>query len=259
VVGGATSVLTGAVRTRARAFALAGLLIALVAYGAVAADLGELPDRASLAVVALLVLPASFAAVWLALPLAQISPSSLLLAGVALAALSWGGFELIGADSAANAAKLACFALVGFWFVSLFEELWWVALVAVLVPWADVWSVAFGPTRYVLDEKPGLFEQLSVAFALPSGGGSFNLGPPDVIFFALFLTAALRFRLRVGWTWISMTGFLALTLVVVWEWETAGLPALPAVCLGFLVPNADLLWHHVREKWRARQEGSEAA
>jgi hypothetical protein len=258
VVGGATSVLSGAALTRARVFALAGLLIALVAYGAVAADLGELPNRVDVVLVALLVLPASLAAIWLALPLAQVSPSWLLLAGVALAALSWGGFELIGADSAANVSKLACFALIGLWFVSLFEELWWVALVAVLVPWADVWSVAFGPTRYVLDEKPGLFEQLSVAFALPGGGGTFNLGPPDVIFFALFLAAALRFRLRVGWTWISMTGFLALTLIVVWEWETAGLPALPAVCLGFLVPNADLLWQNVREKLRPRQQGSEA-
>ena len=45
-----------------------------------------------------------------------------------------------------------------------------------------------------------------------------------------------------------MTGFLAGTLVLVWSFkDIAGLPALPAVCLGFLLPNADLLWRNVRE------------
>jgi hypothetical protein len=77
-----------------------------------------------------------------------------------------------------------------------------------------------------------------------------NLGPPDVIFFALFLATAARFGLRVGWTWIGMTGMLALTLVLVWEWDVIGLPALPAICLGFLIPNADILWRDVRERRR---------
>jgi hypothetical protein len=161
--------------------------------------------------------------------------------------------DLVGADAAANVAKFAAFALAGLWFVALFEELWWVALVAVIVPWMDVWSVAFGPTRYVVEEKPGFFDQISVAFALPDGG-SVNLGPPDVIFFALFLATAARFGLRVGWTWIGMAGLLAATLVLVWEWDVIGLPALPAVCLGFLLPNADLLWRHVRDEWRARRD-----
>ena len=62
---------------------------------------------------------------------------------------------LLGLDSAANVAKLGCYALVGFCFLTLFEELWWLALVAVLVPWVDVWSVAAGPTEYVVEEKPG--------------------------------------------------------------------------------------------------------
>ena len=66
-----------------------------------------------------------------------------------------------------------------------------------------------------------------------------SLGPPDVIFFALFLAAADRFRLRVAATWIGMSACLAGTLVLVWSWDgVAGLPALPAICLGFLLPNA---------------------
>jgi hypothetical protein len=44
-----------------------------------------------------------------------------------------------------------------------------------------------------------------------------------------------------------MTALLSATLVLVWAWDgVAGLPALPAVCLGFLLPNADLLWRSVR-------------
>jgi hypothetical protein len=251
-VGGAAAVLT-----RAQAFALSGLLAALAVYGAVAEELPELAARADLAVVALLVLPAFMSVVWLALPLAEIRRPHLLVAAAGLAALGWVLLDLTGADSAANIFKFGSFVLAGLWFVALFEELWWVTLVAVLVPWMDVWSVAFGPTRYVVEEQPGFFEQISVAFAVPDGG-SVNLGPPDVIFFALFLATAARFHLRLGWTWLGMTGLLALTLVLVWEWDVFGLPALPAVCLGFLVPNADVLWRNIRGAWRRHRDAQPA-
>jgi hypothetical protein len=67
------------------------------------------------------------------------------------------------------------------------------------------------------------------------------------VFFSLFLAAADRFGLRVAATWLGMCTCLAATLVLVWAWDgIAGLPALPAICLGFLVPNADLLWRDVR-------------
>jgi hypothetical protein len=248
-VGGATAVLIG----RGRAVALAGLLVALVVYGAVADRLPDLPARVDLAVVALLVMPAFMAAIWLALPIVHTPRPHLLIVVAGVAALACVGLDLAGAEAAANVAKFAAFSLAGLWFVALFEELWWVALVAVIVPWMDVWSVAFGPTRYVVEEQPGFFERISVAFPLPDGG-SVNLGPPDVIFFALFLATAARFQLRRGWTWFGMTGMLALTLVLVWEWDVIGLPALPAVCLGFLLPNVDLLWRNVRDEWRSRHD-----
>jgi len=235
--------------TRRRALALAALGAALVTYGAVAAHLWGLPSGLDVAVHSLLVIPAFAAAIWLALPLAR-APSMRLFVSAAAAALAALGLTLIGVGSAANVAKLACFALLGYWFLSLFEELWWVALVAVLVPWVDVWSVAAGPTRYVVEEQPGFFQRVSVAFPNPGETATVNIGPPDVIFFALFLAAADRFRLRVAWTWLAMTGFLAATLALVWTWDVSGLPALPAVCLGFLIPNADLLWQNVRDARR---------
>ncbi len=234
-----------------RATALAALLAALVVYCAAAERLPTLPDVLDVAFMAAVVLPAFTAAIWLALPLARTRELTLL----GVAAVSAGvvvALTAVGADSGANIAKLTTYALLGFAFVLLFEELWWIALVAVVVPWVDIWSVAAGPTEYVIERQPGFFEQIAVA--LPSLGNApvLNVGPPDILFFALFLAAADRFGLRPSWTWVGMTALLAATLVLVWAWEDVpGLPALPAICLGFLLPNADLLVRDVR-KGRAR-------
>ena len=83
---------------------------------------------------------------------------------------------------------------------------------------------------------------------MPGGVPTANIGPPDVLFFALFLARADRFGLRVGWTWVAMTGLpRRRRSSLVWAWDDVpGLPALPAICIGFLLPNADLLLRNVR-------------
>jgi hypothetical protein len=250
-VGGAASLL----RSR-RGIALAGLLALLVAYSAGAKHLPELAsEHLDVVFYALVVLPAFAAAIWLALPLAGAGTKALAALAGATGALAI-VLALLGVDSATNVAKLACYALAGFAFLSLFEELWWITLVAALVPWVDVWSVAAGPTEYVVEERPGLFENVAIAFPSPGEAVIVNIGPPDIVFFALFLAAAARFDLRVAATWIGMTACLAVTLALVWWWDdVAGLPALPAVCLGFLLPNGDLLWQDLR---RLRSRSSEA-
>ena len=147
-----------------------------------------------------------------------------------------------------NVAKLLALTAAGFWFLQLFEALSWVVLVAVVIPWVDAVSVWRGPTDYVVSEQPSLFDRVSFAFALPGENGSANIGPPDILFFALFLATADRFGLRVGWTWLGMVGLLGLTLVLTAATDGDGLPALPAISLGFLLPNVDLLW----KAWRQR-------
>ena len=249
-MGGAATVLSVG-RGRGRALALAALVAGLVVFGAVAASLPQLSEGGAIAVASVLVLPAFTATIWLALPLARVR-NVWLLGGAALAGVAWVVFYFAGLGILANTSKLICFVLVGFWFLSLFEELWWLALVAFLVPWVDIWSVSAGPTRYVTEEQPGFFESISVALHVPGETATANIGPPDIVFFALFLAAAQRFRVRIGLTWVAMTGFLSLTLVLVWIWDTSGLPALPAVCLGFLLPNLDLLLRNAREALRAR-------
>ena len=242
----------GAPISRERWLGLGALLAALLVYGAFAEHLWGLPSGLDVAFYSLVVLPAFAAVILLALPLTR-TGHAFLLGSTAAAGLAAFGFTVFDLDSAANVAKLACYILLGFWFLSFFEELWWIALVAVLVPWVDIWSVVTGPTRYVLDEQPGFFEQISVAFPNLGETATVRIGPPDILFFALFLATAARFQLRVVWTWLAMTGFLAMTLMLVWIWEDiAGLPALPAVCLGFVLPNADLLWRDIRVALRER-------
>ena len=247
MVGAAAAVLT-----RRRAAALAAVLAALVAWDAGAGVLPELGHRPDVLVVSLVVLPLTFAVPWLALPVAMtrlVIPIAV--AAVLLAVL----FDLVGMGSLFNVAKLAALTAIGFLFMQLFEALSWVVLVAIVIPWVDAISVWRGPTDYVVSEQPGLFERVSIAFRLPGEEGSANIGPPDILFFALFLATADRFGLRVRWTWLSMVGLLALTLTLTSVFDISGLPALPAIAIGFLLPNVDLLWRAWRERGLETRSG----
>jgi hypothetical protein len=66
-----------------------------------------------------------------------------------------------------------------------------------------------------------------------------------VLFFAVFLGATLRFRLRTFPTWLLMVAGLGATIALTTYWSNGGLPALPAISLGFLLANADLIWRRV--------------
>ena len=245
-----------AVLTASRAAALGALLAALCAWDAFAHALPAVSDRWDVAVVAAVLLPATFAVVWLLLPIAEARGLfAIALATAALAVL----LHLADLTAAANVAKLVTFALVGFWFLQLFEALSWVVLVAVVIPWVDIASVYRGPTRVVVEEEPGLFEKIAVSFAIPGEkDAAARLGPPDVLFFALFLATAARFDLRVAATWVGMTGALVATLVATYAFDLNGLPGLPAIALGFLVPNADLLWRALRARDEAPRPGPDS-
>lgn len=232
----------------------AALLAALAAWDAFAGRLPEVDDAWDVAVIALLVMPATFLVVRALLPLA--SARGLLpvaLATGVLAAL----LDQAGLEGAFNVTKVVAFTLLGFWFVEMLEALSWVVLVAAVIPWVDVASVYRGPTKVVVEEQPGVFERIAVSFSVPGEDAAARLGPPDVIFFALFLGAAARFGLRVDATWLGMTAALSLTLFATYVLDLNGLPALPALSLGFLVPNADLVWRALR-RGRAAEDGTES-
>ena len=231
-----------------RALALAGLTAAIAAYTAGADHLWRAGLWPDVLFIALVLIPAGLALVLLLLPVAflpRVWPVIVALVAVALGA----GFADL--DVLFNLAKLFALILLGFWFLSYFENVAWAALVAVIIPWVDIWSVFFGPTGKITSDHPSVFEHISIAFRVPGGHSTANLGPPDILFFALFVAAARRFGLRTGWTWFAMTALTACTLILSVKAHRGGLPALPAIAFGFLLANADLLWRALRRRGRA--------
>jgi len=163
--------------------------------------------------------------------------------------------QLAGAEPVANFAKLGAMTFAAWCFLRFFEELSWVVLVALIVPFIDSYSVWRGPTNTIVNKKPQVFDALSFAFPVPGSNDAARLGLPDLLFYALFLGAAARWQLRTGWTWVCLTASLGGTMALATWLEVGGLPALPLLSVGFLLPNADLLWREVR---RALARGESA-
>jgi hypothetical protein len=226
-----------------RAVAVLGLAAALTAYYFAADSIPHLSIWWEVALLAVVLMPAVFLLDWLVLPLARargLLPTALALG--ALAVLS----ELGDLDVLANFAKLAAVTLFAFWFLDFFEELLLLVIVASIIPFIDAYSVFRGPTGNIVEHHSSVFEYFSFFFALPHEPDDPRLGIPDLLFFALFLAATVRFRLRSGWTWLGMIAGLGGTIAIaVWA-DVSGLPALPAISAGFLLPNADRIWLSLR-------------
>lgn len=232
---------------RAILFAVdAGLL---AAYYSLSSSLWEASTWWDVAFIALVLIPAVFLLVWLLLPLWSTQPLPLFLAGVALVALA-AILQLAGWDAASGFAKLGAVTALGWWFLGFFERAAWVVAVAAIIPFVDAYSVWKGPTHDIVAHQRHLFTTLSFAFPVPGEHGSANLGMPDLLFFAVFLGAAARFRLRAAWTWICMTLSFGATMAFAVYFDVAGLPALPLLSIAFLLPNVDLLWEEVARRRR---------
>ncbi len=228
-----------------RAAALLALVADLAIYYAAADRLPDIGLWWDVALLGLLVIPATFALVGLALPARTsrlLLPATVVLIG--LAAL----LEVLDYELAANFVKLAAVTGAGWFFLRFFEEVSWIVLIAVLVIPIDIVSVARGPTRTLLEDQPQVFDYLSIAFPVPGEATAAQLGLPDVLFFALFLGAAERFGLRVWQTWLACTLSFGATLAITVGGDVTGLPALPLLSLAFIAVNADLLWGHLRSK-----------
>jgi hypothetical protein len=237
-VGRSAAVLRGA-----RPAAGLGLFALLLVYYEVAPRLWDATLWWDVAWIGAAVIPAVFGLVLIALPLWQ--ERWLLQAGIAFAVAA-AVLTVADVDVFANFARLGACALIGWWFLGYFETVSWVVLVAAIIPWVDAYSVWRGPTKQIVEHHANVFGVLSFAFPVPGEHAAANLGLPDLLFFSLFLAASARFGLRVYWTWISLVAALGLTIAATVWWDLNGLPALPGIALGFLLPNADLLWR----RWR---------
>ena len=216
------------------------LLAALVAWYELYDHAPDAPTWADVVLIAAVLLPATFALVWLALPLRE--ARGLLPVGVAFAVLA-AALHAADWEIAANFAKLPAVVALGFWFLGYFEAVSWVVAISLLIPVVDAVSVWRGPTRHIVTEQPEVFTALS--YAVPVPGDIFAIGLPDLLFFTLFLAATARWALRTAATWLLMLAALAGTIALaVWTdpFGIGGLPALPGLSLAFLLANADLLW-----------------
>ena len=196
----------------------------------------------SIVLIAVAILPSMLLLGLLALPLWHRRWLVLAVGALALLALicslaNWG--------LPANFAKFAAAICAGWAFLALFERLSWVVVVATIIPFVDAISVWRGPTRTITQHHFNVYTDVAVAFVVPGGGAAY-LGPPDILFWALFLAAAARWNLRVGWTWLATVGMYGLTVIIATAAGVDGLPALPFLSAGFLGANADLLWRAIR-------------
>jgi len=232
-----------------RAAALLGLFAVLFTYDRLAPQLWHEGVWGDVAWIALVLMPATFALVLLALPLVRVDTLQLVLIGLSFVALTL-ALRVAHANIPANYTRLAAATLLAWAFVQVFETAGQVALVAAIIPWVDIYSVARGPTKTITTHHPQVFRDLSFAFLTPGEKAAANLGVPDLLFFAFFLGAAQRFHLRLLPTWIGMLAGLAITFFLVQWTGASGLPALPGISAGFLVPNADILWRELRRKPR---------
>jgi hypothetical protein len=211
-------------------------------WSVVAPHLDPVSKWPTIAIASLGVIPGTLLLVLIALPLwsqRRLLPAAFAFAGLAI--VLW----VIGWHLPANFAKLGAAVCVGWAFLWLFERLSWVLLVAVVVPFVDLISVWRGPTHSITTHHFSVYTDVAIAFPLP-GGDAYSFGPPDILFFALFLGAAARWQLRTNWTWAAMTAMYSSTVIIATTTSVHGLAGLPFLSFGFLVANIDLLWRAMR-------------
>ena len=227
---------------RPRVTAFVALAVLVCAWFLIAPHTGRLALWPAIILVAVVILPATLLLVLLAMPLWDrrwLAAAAVVLALVALVT------SLTSVGLASNFAKMWAAVFAGWAFLRLFERLSWVVLVAFVIPLVDIISVYKGPTHTITQHHFHVYTAVAIAFLVPGGGAAY-LGPPDVLFYALFLGAAARWHLRVNWTWAATTFMYGLTIIVATAADVGGLPALPFLSFGFLVANGDLLWRAIR-------------
>ncbi len=239
-----------------RALLVAAFAILVGSYYAWSDSLWNATTWWDVAWISLVLVPAVFSFVYLALPLRTWRGA--LPTGLVLILITW-GLEEANLHALADFCKLGAATLLGFWFISLFETIGLVVFVALLIPWIDAYSVWRGPTSNIVSHHEHVFTSLSFALPIPGEHDAARLGPPDLLFFALFVAAADRFGLRVFWTWLALALSFGATLAIAVGADISGLPALPGLSIAFLGVNIDLLLPVFKRGWSALKGGSRAS
>jgi hypothetical protein len=174
-------------------------------------------------------------------------------AGLVIAANALGAFQAV------DPIKVVFAALAGAAFVGSLERPWWLLPIALLVPIADAWSVfsSRGVTHAVVQkaaERPEWI--LWPTIATPVAGFPYDafgrLGIVDILFASLFLGAAVRWGWSVRRGIVLLAAGLLASSVLALEVADIAIPALPLLCLAFLVAYGPALVRDLRADWRSR-------
>ena len=100
----------------------------------------------------LVLIPAVFGVVWFLLPFRQARGLCLVAVGVRRARRCCSRSPTSARSRTSRSSSTMT--LIGFWFLTFFESVLWVALVASVIPLVDALSVWRGPTRHIVDKQP---------------------------------------------------------------------------------------------------------
>jgi hypothetical protein len=237
---------------------LGAALAALAAFDLLAPHIAEGAGTGlQIAGLALISIPLATVAPWVLRPVAGAGVRLLAWAAVAAGAaalLIIAGYP----GTPATLAKLCAAGLLGLALGSLLQSPVEAVGIALLVAAVDIYSVAAGPTKVIVEEHEEVLNAFTLAFHPLGSDGVAQIGASDFVFFALFLAAASRFDLYPQATWVAMTVSLGFTLLLSYELDRA-LPALPLLSLGFLLANAAPLRRRFRGRRGSPERDSPAA
>jgi hypothetical protein len=162
------------------------------------------------------------------------------------AVLIWAGYP----GTPATLAKLCAASVLGLALGSLLQSTAEIVGIALLIAAVDIYSVAAGPTRVIVEHHVEVLNAFTLAFHPLGSQGVAQIGASDFVFFAVFLAAAARFHLRRDASWLAMTASFGATLMLSYLFDHA-LPALPLLSLSFLAVNSGPL----RTRLRAPRDG----
>jgi len=190
-------------------------------------------------VLAAVSLPLATAVVRELLPLRPLGGQLLVGAVVAIVATAF--LIAIGLEETpATLTKLVAATFIGYALASLLQTTAEVVAIALLIAAVDIYSVAAGPTKVIVEQHENVLNAFTLTFHPLGSSGIAQIGASDFIFFALFLASSERLQLRMPLTWTAMTLSFGATMALSYALDAA-LPALPLLSLAFLGANADLL------------------
>jgi hypothetical protein len=159
--------------------------------------------------------------------------------GLAVGVLVAVGFSLPGLQTPAAPFKVLAGATAGTLLGRQFLYRRWLLVGAVVALVVDLYSVFRGPTRLVVEHAPRTLDFLLVQFpSLGSDRAGFGLGVSDFLFLALFVAGSRRCGLHARASLAAMLAGVLATVVAAAILDRA-LPALPLLCLAFILVNAD--------------------